>query len=48
VIEILSVAGSLLDGFLHGSAILRMGALKNKLQGRFRCPVTSKDSEGLL
>src|SRR6476661_5929579 len=34
MIEVLSVAGGLMHGFLHGSAIFRMGALENKFQGR--------------
>ena len=48
MVEILSVAGRLIDGPLHGGAILRMGALEDKFQGRFHRPVTSKDSEGLV
>ena len=48
MVEILSVAGRLIDGLLHGSAIFRMGALENEFQGRFRRPVASKYSESLL
>src|ERR1700730_4020198 len=48
VVEILSVAGRLIDGLLHGGAVFRMGTLENKFQGRFRRPVALEDSEGLL
>ncbi len=48
MIEILSVAGGLLDGVLHGRAIFRMGALENKFQGRLCRLVALEDSKGLL
>ena len=48
MIEILSIAGGLPDGFLHGSAIFRMGPLENKFQGRFHRLVALEDLEGLV
>ena len=48
MVELFSVARPAIDGLLHGSAIFRMGALDNKLQGRFRRPITSEDSESLV
>src|ERR1700687_4756977 len=48
MVEILSVAGRLIDDLSYGNAVFRMGALDNKFRGRLRRPVTSKDSEGLL
>ena len=48
MIEILSVAGSAIDGLLHGSAIFRMGALDNKFDSRFRRSIILEDSKGLI
>src|SRR5438445_116255 len=48
MLEILAVARGLIDGLLHGSAIFRMGALDNELQGRLRPLVALEDTKGFL
>ena len=48
MIKVIAVDGRMLEGLLHCGAIFRMGALDNKLQGRFRRPVTLKDPENFV
>jgi hypothetical protein len=48
LVEILAVTGRLLEGRLHGGAIIGMGALEEKFQTRFRCPVVLEDSESFV
>src|SRR6266849_4891587 len=48
MVEILSVARRLIDGSLHGSAVVRMGALENKFYGWLRRLVTLEDSKGFV
>jgi hypothetical protein len=48
VIIVLSIDGDTLYGLLEGSAIFRMRTLNNKFHGRFRRPVISKYSVGLV
>src|SRR4051812_19657024 len=46
MVEILSVPGRAIDGLLHGSAIFRMGAFNNHINGDRGRLVISKDPKG--
>ena len=48
MVEILAVAGRVINGLLHGSAIVRMDAPDNEFQGRSGRPIVLEDPECLL
>jgi hypothetical protein len=48
VVEILSIDGSMVNGLLHGGAIVRMSALDYEFYGWSSGPIALEDSKGFL